>query len=257
MTSSASPTTGAMVVTGAARGIGKAIVANFAASGHSVIGLDLNQAQLEETMSALPGTGHEALAGDVRDEAFLTRACELAATKDGGMISFIANAGVAQPGSSQTYPMDAWDRLISINLTAVFLGARVALPFLDAERNGNIVMISSINGTLGMGGRAAYCAAKAGVQGLVRSLAVEWGPRGIRVNAISPGAISTEMQQEFFATGFAQPETFINRTPMGRLGQPSELADAVAYLASDKASFINGVNLAVDGGWAIYGLPGD
>ena len=122
---------------------------------------------------------------------------------------------------------------------------------------GSIVMISSVNGHLGFGGRAAYCAAKAGIQGLVRSLAVEWAPAHIRVNGVSPGSIATPMQQNFMNSGFASPEQFLDRIPLGRFGDPSEIANAVAFLGSDQSTYITGVILPVDGGWLAYGLPGD
>ena len=117
-----------------------------------------------------------------------------------------------------------------------------------------IVMISSVNGTLGFGGRAAYGAAKAGVQGLVRSLAVEWAPRGVRVNGIAPGSIATDLQVEFMGTGYASPETYLRHIPMDRFGRPDEIADAVEFLTSDRSSYITGTILPVDGGWACLGM---
>lgn len=118
-------------------------------------------------------------------------------------------------------------------------------------------MISSVNGHLGFGGRAAYCAAKAGIQGLVRSLAVEWAPLAVRVNAVSPGTIATEMQARFMDTGYASAELFLSRVPMRRFGQPHEIADAVHFLCSPRSSYITGVVLPVDGGWLANGLPAE
>ena len=118
-------------------------------------------------------------------------------------------------------------------------------------------MISSVNGHLGFGGRAAYCAAKAGVQGLVRSLAVEWAPLAVRVNAVSPGTIATEMQAKFMETGYASAELFLSRVPMRRFGEPHEIADAVYFLCSPRSSYITGVVLPVDGGWLANGLPAE
>jgi NAD(P)-dependent dehydrogenase (short-subunit alcohol dehydrogenase family) len=244
---------GAAVVTGAARGIGAAIARRLADEGRAVVGLDLDEAGLSATVEKLPGTGHGVVVGDATDEIVLDQACELAAQADGGLQVFVANAGIIRPGDSLTYPRDSWDQLLSVLVTAPFLGARVACRRM---RPGSaVVMISSVSGHLGFGGRAAYCAAKAGVQGLVRSLAVEWAPRGVRVNAVSPGAIETEMQLEMRRSGYVSVDGYLARVPMARLGRPEEIADAVAYLASPRASYITGVVLPVDGGWLAYAMP--
>jgi NAD(P)-dependent dehydrogenase (short-subunit alcohol dehydrogenase family) len=226
-----------VVVTGAARGIGAAIARRFHDEGVTVVGVDLDETGLKNQVI-----------GDVRDEAVLEEACAKA-----DIDTFVANAGVTGPGKSVDYPVEEWDRLMSIHATAAFLGARTAAKKM--VDGGSVVMISSINGHLGFGERAAYCAAKAAVQGLVRALAVEWAPRGIRVNAVSPGSIATEMAAAMMASKHATPELFLSRVPMGRFGKPEEIADAVYFLASDRASYITGVTLPVDGGWLANGLP--
>src|SRR5579862_7446971 len=176
-------TAGAVVITGAARGIGTAIATRFAQEGYRVIGVDRDGDQLKAVMTELPGA--EAVVGDVTDEAVMEEACERGAAD--GLRALVANAGIARPGRSVDYPLEDWNQLLAVDLTAAFLGARSACRRMP--EGGSIVMISSVNGHLGFGGRAAYCAAKAGVQGLVRSLAVEWAPLGVRVNAVSPGTI--------------------------------------------------------------------
>lgn len=242
---------GAVVITGAARGIGAAIARRFAEDGYVVVGVDRDGDQLGETLAGLPEA--HSVVGDVTDEQVMEEACERGEAH--GLRAFVANAGIARPGRSVDFPLEVWNQLLAVDLTAAFLGARAA--FRRMPDGGSIVMISSINGHLGFGGRAAYCAAKAGIQGLVRSLAVEWAPLAVRVNAVSPGTIATEMQDKFMQTGFGSADRFLSRVPMGRFGQPKEIADAVHFLCSPQSTYITGAVLPVDGGWLANGLPGE
>ena len=242
---------GAVVVTGAARGIGAAIATRFAEDGYTVIGVDRDGDRLHEVMTELPGG--VAVVGDVTDEPVMEAACERGAAY--GLRALVANAGIARPGPSVDFPLEAWDQILAVDLTAAFLGARAACRRMTD--GGSIVMISSVNGHLGFGGRAADCAAKAGIQGLVRSLAVEWAPLAVRVNAVSPGTIVTEMQAKFMDTSYASADLFLSRVPMRRFGQPNEVADAVHFLCSPRSSYITGIVLPVDGGWLANGLPAE
>lgn len=240
-----------VVVTGAAQGLGKAIARRFAGDGGHVVAVDLSD-RVAEVVAEF-GPGHDAVVGDAGDPDNVRRACERAAELGGGLRSVVLNAGITSPGETVGYPLSEWDRVLEVNLRAAFIGAQVARPFLG--EGGSIVMLSSIAAHQGFAARASYCAAKAGIDGLVRSLATEWGPDGIRVNAVAPGTFSTEMQQAMVASGRASLERYLDRIPMKRVGRPEELADAVFYLTSPQASYVSGVVLDVDGGWAGGGLP--
>ena len=245
------PTGRGVVVTGAAQGLGKGIAECLAAAGHAVVGVDLSETVTD--VSEALGPGHGSVVGDVCDAAVVDRACVEAARLGDGLGAAVFNAGVASPGETVGYSLEEWDRVLGVNLRGVFVGAQAARPHLRA--GGSMVMLSSIAASQGFAARASYCASKSGVDGLVRSLSMEWGPDGIRVNAVAPGTIETEMQKQMIAAGRLSNESALQRVPLGRIGHPHDIGNAVAFLVSDQAAYITGVVLPVDGGWAGGGLP--
>jgi NAD(P)-dependent dehydrogenase (short-subunit alcohol dehydrogenase family) len=240
-----------VVVTGAARGLGRAIVETLVSEGRAVVLVDL--APEVENVADRLGHGHSAVVGDAGDPDVISRACLVAAELGDGCGAAVFNAGVTSPGETVGYPIEEWDRVMDVNLRGVFRGAQAARPHL--RPGASMVMISSISASQGFAARASYCASKAGVDGLVRSLAMEWGPDRIRVNAVAPGSFATEMMRAMVESGRASTDLYLSRIPLGRLGDPSEIGNAVSFLLSDKASYVTGAVLPVDGGWAAAGLP--
>ncbi|MDO7843161.1 SDR family NAD(P)-dependent oxidoreductase [Sphingomonas immobilis] len=240
-----------VVITGAAQGLGRAIAARFAGDGYLTVGVDVSADALEAAQGALGG-GHRSVIGDAGDPANMTRACELAEEIGGGVHAVVLNAAISIAGPSDSYALDDWDKVMRVNMRGVFAGAQAARPFLQPGTS--IVMLSSIAASHALPERAAYCASKAGVDGLLRALAIDWAPYGIRVNAVAPGTFRTEMLAKLVESGQADISRYISRIPLGRAGEAEELANAAVFLASERASFITGVVLPVDGGWAAAAL---
>lgn len=240
-----------VVVTGGAKGLGRGIADVLAADGYAVVVADLDE-QAVGVVREL-GDGHDAVVGDVCDANVVEAACARAAELGDGLAAAVFNAGVISPGPSEDYDMAEWDRVLGVNLRGVFHGAQVARRRLS--EGGAMVMLSSISASQGFAARASYCASKAGVDGLVRSLATEWATEGIRVNGVAPGVIETEMQREMIASGRASVAAYLDRVPMKRVGQPHDIGNAVSFLVSPRSAYITGVVLPVDGGWGAGGLP--
>jgi len=247
-------TLGGIAITGGGRGIGAAIARAMLAAGYHVAVLEiaaLDPAELEVG----PHPELEVLIGDARDPQALDRLAAAAGAGPAGLVGFVANAGYNRPGPTDSLPRESWDEVIGINLSAAYEAARAA----ERHRGDQLsfVAISSFAGLMGLPGRVAYSAAKAGVTGLVRSLAVEWAGRGMRMNAVAPGFIATRIVAQAFAAGTMNSDAAIARTPLGRMGSPDDVAEAVRFLLSPASSYITGVVLPVDGGAAILGLPAD
>jgi NAD(P)-dependent dehydrogenase (short-subunit alcohol dehydrogenase family) len=234
------------LVTGAGSGLGRAFAQYIAAEGAGVVCLDIRGA--EEVASDLRANGHEAISVtcDVRDETSVRDGVSKAAAWK-AQIDVLANfAGVALFAHFTDITLDDWDRVVGINMTGTFLVTREAMPHL-LNRPGSVVNISSTAGLQARPYMSPYSASKGGVIMLTKALAVEYAARGVRVNCVCPGGVDTAIGQDLHWPDDADMNLIPHSSPMGRRGEPSEIAAAVAYLASDDASFITGTVIAVDG----------
>ena len=238
------------VVTGDARGIGRRLCAELADRGYRVAANDLNAP--EETVAELRYAGAEAIAlpGDVSDEAAVRSMVETVLGEFGRIDALVNNAGISAIVPAEETTVADWNRTIAVNLTGPFLMCREFGKVMLDQGSGSIVNVSSVAGLLGVGDRAAYNASKHGLVGLTRTLAAEWGGRGVRANAVCPGWVKTEMDEEDQAGGGYTDADIEGRVPMARFATPEDVARAVTFLADPEWSgFVNGHTLSVDGGW--------
>jgi NAD(P)-dependent dehydrogenase (short-subunit alcohol dehydrogenase family) len=234
------------VITGAARGIGRATMEVFLAEGARVVATDLDASTLAEVAGdALT------VVGDVSVEDDARAMIEAAVSAYGRIDVLVANAGVIPLSTIDQTSAADWDHVMAVDGRGMFLTCKYAIEHMARQGSGSIVLLSSISGQRGQVGQAAYGPAKYVATGLTHHLAVEWAARGIRVNAVAPGTIRTDAVVSLLETpeGQAYVEEIEGRHPIGRLGEPREVAEAIAFLASDAASFITGAVLPVDGGY--------
>lgn len=240
------------VVTGASRGIGAACAVALAKSGYNVIlGYKVNKERAEQLAEVLvSGYGIAAIAvqADVSDSAQADMLIETAFRNFGRVDVLVNNAGIAQFKLFTEITDEEWSNMIGTNLTGVFNCSRAAAKIMINQKSGSIVNISSMWGQVGASCEVHYSASKAGVIGLTQALAKELAPSGVRVNCICPGVIKTDMLSEIDEETI---DALIEETPMGRIGTPKDIADSVAFLSSDRAEFITGQILPVNGGFVI------
>ncbi|MEJ5259520.1 MAG: 3-oxoacyl-[acyl-carrier-protein] reductase [Anaerohalosphaeraceae bacterium] len=238
------------VVTGAARGIGRAIVLELLRQGRKVAGLDLNAQQLEELRKVAADHGFSVITKvvDITKTDLLTQILEELAEEHGGIGILVNNAGITRDKLMIQMDDEDFDRVISVNLRAAFTATRVAARSMVRNKFGRIISISSVAGVMGQAGSANYAASKAGLIGMTKSVARELGKKNITANCIAPGFIMTDMTQ---GLPDAVKEGAMAVIPLKRFGTPEDVARAVAFLASDEAGYITGQVLCVDGGMAM------
>jgi NAD(P)-dependent dehydrogenase (short-subunit alcohol dehydrogenase family) len=253
------------IVTGAGSGIGEAAARLFAAEGAKVLCADINGDAVSAVATSIGGdaVGHQV---DVADPDACASMTATAVERFGGIDAIYANAGVAGSGRAGDIDIEEWNRVISINLTGVWLSVKYAIPHMVAAGGGSLVLQASVGGVIGVPGIASYAAAKAGVIGLTRQMAVDYGPDGIRVNAICPGTVPTPLVRAtyekgggFSATANAPDDASIDeliaaatvRHPIGRLGTVEDIAALALHLASDESSWTTGAAITIDGGMSV------
>ena len=240
------------LVTGFGSGLGQAIAIMFAKEGAAVAGISKTDAKGLETVAAIEKAGGKALfrAGDVCDSAQLQSLIADTIKKFGGLDILVNSAGVRTNGSITEITEEDWDRTLDTNLRAVFVASRLAIPEMIKRGGGVILHIAARSGMLGQAGRAAYCASKGGMVTLTEAMAMDHAKDKIRVNCICPGPTRTPMVDTSTPEKVARYQT---RVPIGRIGEPEDVAYAAVYLASDEASMVTAAILPVDGGMRLTG----
>jgi NAD(P)-dependent dehydrogenase (short-subunit alcohol dehydrogenase family) len=242
------------IVTGAAQGIGRRASEVLAGAGYSLLLMDLQACTATVEAVKKAGVEVEEVLGDISDEAVVKRAVDVVGARWGRVDVLVNNAGISFIAPAETVEGEAFLRVLKVNLLAPFLLAKAFGAVMLEQRSGSIVNVASIAGLVGIGDRSAYNASKHGLIGLTRTLAAEWGGRGVRCNAVCPGWVKTEMDVADQAGGGYNDADIEGVNPMGRFASPEDIAQAILFLAEpERSGFVNGQALAVDGGWTVDG----
>lgn len=235
------------IITGGSAGIGKAIAKEFVDQGASVVIAN----RTEETgRAAAEELGCSFIQCDVSSYDSVKSMVERTVDDHGSLDILVNNAGIGMTGTVETTPLEDWHKLMDINLNGVVYGTRAAMPHL-LESSGTVLNVASVFGLVGGPQTAAYATAKGAVINFTRTTAVDYAEDGVRVNSICPGFVETEMTEPVLGEDSFY-EFVLNQTPINRIAQPEEVAEPAAFLVSDKASYITGVNLSIDGGWTTH-----
>jgi NAD(P)-dependent dehydrogenase (short-subunit alcohol dehydrogenase family) len=243
-----------VVLTGGTRGIGRALADGLAAAGATLVVLARDEQKLSELESELTTSGATVAtyAIDLGDTDAVAGTFERIAQTHGRIDGLVNNAGITKVGPTVDYAIDDARRILDVNVLGLLACSQAAARQMDA--GGSIVNVASLSSFIGQPERTAYVASKAAVIGMTKSMAVEWGPLGIRVNAIAPGYIETDLSRALMAKDPEYRSLVENRTPLRRFGRPEDLVGAVLFLLGDHSAFVSGAHLSVDGGWLANGF---
>lgn len=243
------------LVTGGSRGIGRAICLAFAAQGAAVAVNATTYEGADKTAEEIRRQGGRAMAvkANVADPQEVNAMVEEVVSGFGRLDIMVNNAGISMAKASADIPLEDWNRAIDIDLNGVFYCSQAAGRQMLKQKSGNIINMSSMFGLVVAPGRAAYSTSKGGINAMTKVLGVEWAKENIRVNAICPGYITTELVTDLIGKKILDQAKLSRRCPMGRLGNVDEVAKVAVFLASDDASYITGQTIVVDGGWSVYG----
>ena len=242
------------LVTGAGSGIGRAIATLFASEGARVGVNDISREAAQATVAAIGTDKSHAIQADVSDSGAVHAMFSEVERRFGGLDILVNNAGISLIAPAEDTTADQWQRVMNVNLFGPFLLCKYLGAQMLGRRGGSIVNVASVAGLAGISHRSAYNASKHGLIGLTRSLAAEWGGRGVRVNAVCPAWIKTEMDVADQQSGAYSDQDIIDRVPLARFAAPDDVAQAIAFLADDeKSGYVNGATLTVDGGWIADG----